>query len=552
MAKKINLQNIKFGQLLNFNYLILAIFIILLGIFFCCMPKYYDDYSFQQTLAPWYMSQGIYDITEGGNILKYGIPWDSVSEMWHGRAMFDNVRLGNILIVLLLMLPKWLVGLISLTAWLISMILSFKLAGIEIKRSALVGLAIILWGIFLPWQSCLAVLDFQFNYVLPTALSLILIYQFRDYLSPPMQIGKKINAVRYPTIPVAAGYFLLGLIVGWWHEGFSIPIAGSLIFLAAAYKNCRNYKFYCSIFGLAIGIVILVLAPGTTVRLNAYQSTIISKLLNTIAFNLPYYFFITILLLRGRRSGFRQIGQNKLLMFCIVGGLIPILLGFATFVQARVTWFTQILSVIGIMYVFQHWHTAFWKSYNFRNLLLLLPFLMIVLCRFAVADVYVFKARKVFSQAVNQYIKNPDKTVFADVKTGRDFPMITGNLPDILFPVTMVEVAHFLEHKTGTLNFTVIPDELKDINRNSGIIVSPRGVRLYRGRLFIPAELIDLKNYKIIDVKVDYGLGIRSVRTYPYHFTSDADGKEYIYLNMIEPWLDSHISEIKSVELPNP
>lgn len=548
MRKKLN--NISISGW--FNIAVLTIFIILLGIFFCGMPKYYDDYSYQQTLAPWYVSQGIYDITEGGDILNYGIPWDSIYEMWHGRAMVDNVRLGNILIVLLLMLPKWLGGLISLSAWVIAMILSFKLAGVEIKSSALVSLAIIIWGIFLPWQSAMAVLDFQFNYILPTALSLILIYKFRACLSPSLQRSKKVNTVRYPDFIAGAGYLFLGIIIGWWHEGFSIPVAAGLIFLCAAYRNFRNYKIYCSILGLVVGIVVLALAPGTAVRLHAYHSTIISKFINTFAFNLPYFFFIAFVWLAARKSGFRQIRQNKLLMFCMISGLIPILMGFATFVQARVTWFTQILSVIGIMYLFQEYLTSFWKSYNLRNLLLILPFLILVLGRFAVADIYVFKARKVFSQSIDRYIKNPDKTIFSDVKTGRDFPMITGNLPDILFPVTMVEVAHFLGHKTGVENFAVIPDELQYVKRNSGMIVSPQGVRLYRGRLFLPAEHTNLKNYKIIDVKVDYGLGVRNVPAYPYHFKSEADDNEYVYLNLIEPWLDSHISEIKSLELPNP
>lgn len=511
------------------------------------MPKYYEDYAYHRYIADWYFSQGITDITDGGNIAKAGIPLDGIEQTWIVRGQDDNIRLGNLLDVLILLLPKWVGGLIAALCWLFSMLLSFKIANIDIGKSSMVSFAIAAWGIFLPWMSHIGCQIFQFNYIVPTFLSLSIVYLTTKMATDTGSI-LKINTNSKSLLKYFS-LFLLGILTGWWHEGFSLPLICGLVALILFYKDMRRFDVIAAIIGLILGVLIVIASPGTGARLSNTSAESVS-LKNIILYNIPYYIFIAICIAALFRKGLKFIKDNKIIIFCVISGLIPILISLLTFSQARVTWWSIIISTVGMIKILPTLWPRLCGKYSVVNLLCLTPVVLLLFIRFTVTDIYAFKLRNMMSQAISIYETNPDTTLYSQLITSKDFPLITGNLPDVLLPSDMFVIADFLSVKSGKTNFKIIPEELRDVTALSGREVSKTGVREYRGRLFLATDSIDYNDYAMIIIDADYGHGFKPVRTYPYHFTSESDGNTYLYLNMIEPWPESHLFPIREVRLP--
>lgn len=527
------------------NLTALCIFSILLGIYFTAMPKYADDYWFSINLAEWHKSQNVSDITEGGNIFIYGIPFKDIVETWHYHWLNDNVRLCNILVVFFLLFPKWVGSGVMWLAWLYSMFISYKIAGIKKFGSPIVGLSIVLWGLFLPWSSHLGALDYQFNYIGSTAVSLWFLSKMLKQGSSGFSCHGRFDFLK------CCGFFLLGLLAGWWHEAFSCSLWGIVIVLIIFYKYYRNLPFVCGIAGLTLGIIILSAAPGTHLRLHGNPMYLTHKIVNVIAYNLPYYAFLFFSFVYAIKHGFQKLFYDRVLMSCIIGGLIPVLMSIVLFAAARVTWFTQILAIVGLMRLFDIAGWEYWIKYKISNAIWIVPLVLLVLVRFIVADIYAFKTRKMMRDAIEKYITNPDKTVFSKVITIHDIPLIAIKLPDVMINDEFVYMTAFFSNRAANHSFNIIPEELRNATSQSGKrIDGDVGLRSLSGKLFISGDSINYQNNGYIDLKMNWGDRDWSVRCYTFKFISEADGKEYAYVNFLNPWFEPHYKCLKSANYP--
>ncbi len=160
--------------------------------FFTFMPKCSDDYWYMMFLRPWYAAQGIIDPENGGNIFKAGIPFDAIWETWKNHYDIDNVRLGNLLAPVLLMFPKWLGSGLMGIVWLYVTISAFRVAGIEMRNTLIVGVALVLFYFLLPWRVRMGALDYQLNYIPSSALVLWLFLLLRRLRGGSARLGQGI------------------------------------------------------------------------------------------------------------------------------------------------------------------------------------------------------------------------------------------------------------------------------------------------------------------------------------------------------------------------
>lgn len=531
--------------LFSLNGILLFLFTVVLGAYLIGMPKYIDDNWFMMPFVKWYHSQGIFDTTNGGNIVKSGIPWRELVDEWQYRYENDNGRLGNILVFIFLLFPKWLGSSVALLAWIIAMYISLKFSQINLK-SPLIGLAIILWGIFVPWPSHMGSMVYQFNYVVATGVILLYLKYLHIF---DISFEAKSYYSRKNKGVVLICSFLFGLVVGWWHESFSTSVFIALCVLLIKFKDCRNLKVYSSLIGLGIGIIILAVAPGTRVRMEMSDMSFTVKIIHAIIYNIPYYIFLVLFGIEIITRGSKKIFNNKILVFCLICGIVPITLSFITFAASRVTWWTQIIAIIGILYILNKRYFKYWQKYKFGNLIWLIPLLVFVFARFIYLDYYAIQTRKLISESVRSYLKHPDQPVFASVITSEQIPFYCALISDVVLTNQIYGQALFLSEWTGDEGFKIIPVELKSVTERTGRPLSGiAGAREYNNLIFIPAENAQYHDYQVKYFEVDYGIWKRHVTAFTFRFTSDADNNEYVYINLMSPWPEKNLIKPKGLK----
>lgn len=539
-------------SILSLNGLYFLIFSVVLGIYLIVMPRFVDDYWYMFNLTEWLKQQGDYNPNGKVDLVNYPFPWAEIFETWKDHYLIDNSRLCNVLVVFFLLIPKWIGSSIAVFAWMYTMASSFKLSGINFKKSAIVLMGIILWALFIPWPSHLGWLDYQFNYVLSSALSLCLVGLWFS-IDKKFQFKRQLKGIKkFITLFL---YFLISLIVGLWHEGFSLPIFVGFLFLVVCYNRFRNSYCYLILLGLAIGIIFLAIAPGTQVRMEATDLIPIPlyiKIFKTIIFNIPYWIFIVVLACVIYSHGLISVMQKKLIGFCVISGIIPLFMGLATFAVARVYWWTQLVSILGLMILCQNYYNHYWHKYRIKNLMWLIPLAMFALARFIYMDYYAFKTRGAVHDAIITYQKNPEKSIFEDVITNNEIPFYCVMMQDVvLLKDYQVNIAHFLETWSGKRNFAIIPSELKYVTAKSGReLDGPLDAREIDGLVFIPERNYNQdKLYAEELFSIDFGKWNKEVTGCIFKFTSEADGQSYYFINLRTPWPERNIFDIKGIEL---
>lgn len=317
---------------LVWNTLWILLFCVGLGYFLIAMPKGLDDYWYSVYLRPWLESHGQLFPEEGVNIFRTGVPWSEIIETWRYHISTDNARLGNMLVVFFLLLPKWVGSGLALFAWVYVMRGSFRLAGIDWRKSAWVPVMLFLWTFFMPWRNGMSSMVYQFNYMFPSALVVLLMEM----------LFKRENSR-------CLSAFIVAFFIGWWHEGFGVPLAIALMALILMDKKCRRARFYSATAGVCAALVLLLAIPSSIHRageLASGKGKEFAELMYDLAINVLYVMFVGLWLILGRRH--KKIEGKGLVLFLLILGLVPILIMFRTYSDTRVTWLSQMVSIIGV------------------------------------------------------------------------------------------------------------------------------------------------------------------------------------------------------------
>ena len=500
-----------------------GVYILMFGVFFCCMPMYADDL--------WY---SLY--------IQEGLDWQSLWRTWMEHYQTDNARLANILVVPLLALPKWVGSGIATLAWGYVILRAPRLLGVA-ETSGLSFMQLALWlsgtAFLLPWYDSIGALDYQFNYVVSSALY---VWALRLFL------GGKGRGV---------WLFLLGLVAGAWHEGFALPTLGGMAVAMWLYRPLRTRRNLALMAGILIGVAWLLSGPGLLGRAGAMAAKNGAEpwfpiLLKKCLLHPAYLLLLLTLIVRAIRRRTNKNHQAQTyplstihypLLFTIA--TLSFLLHLATTVPPRTGWWCELLSILllcGLWRIRGNWRTSL------ATLLLVLTGVHML-----VVDYYSVRIGHDFRSAIEQYRRDPEATVFMDFPTEQDAPLLTVLAPDFtLFTAPVYRFFHNLylrSYETDGPGLVVVPQALERVTARSGRALGGNlGVRSVDGSLVMAADAVPqealtgrLGACAEFRATVSFGDGtsplgshtVEGVRMLYIPFTSRADGRRYAYLY---PW----------------
>lgn len=524
----------------NGNFWWVLLFAVGTGIFFVGMPKYCDDWWYMERFRAWFEGQGVRYPTDGGSFFKAGIPWNEIWETWKAHIMGDNSRLCNIGVVPFLLLPKWVGSLLALCCWMYAMWASWKLAGVNWLKSAVVPLSLAMWAFLMPWREQMGALDYQFNYPVSSALAAgLLLMLERTWLKRG-----------------GWGLFVFAVIVGAWQEAFSLPIAFGLGVLWVCHADCRNGRMLKVIVGLGIGLLWLAAAPGLRCRIAnevGRDPFTLYRFYYSFQQHIPFIIFAVATVIVGVRRGWRGVWRDRKLVFLLCSSLLPIFLAFASNAMRRTGWWSDMASIIGVMWLINKYVAE--PKGGMRKVVTVLnvALMAITAVHFAYVGYYTVKIAEGYRKNIQEHFAHPGKEVWDKIETEVSAPLICASKPDFTiytynWNMVSVNLYYYGRKRTGRFPFRVVPEELRRVTSATGRkIEGDAGMREYKGYLLMPSNGDGSQSFY---ADIDFGIFKRNrVSMHMYEFESAADGRKYRVVYPEDAAMERRLGEIREVRI---
>lgn len=537
----------RLGPLLCWNGLWLLLFFAGTGFFFIVMPKSVDDFWYMYHLQPWFEAQGI-DLPEnGGNIFSSGIPWDAITRTWHERYLTDNVRLGNLLVLFFLLLPKWVGSAVMTLLWVYTVFAALKLSGIDWRKSALVPLALFLWTFGMLWGENYGVMDYQFNYLLSLAVAMWLL----SFLAH-RGWGRGASGAS-----ACAASLLLGLLLGVTHEGVGLPVLSGLVAAMIFHAHGRNRLVALAAVGVLVGTALLMTAPGMLNRTQGTVSFSVAGLVTylTVFQTVPFLLMVAmsfVAVLTSGRMRSAMIGSLAFILY-IVSALASFVILVCTDVGPRGGIWMSFISVAALLWLLKCWSGDIGYFRNSGVLVAATLMLAAVFARLIVVDKATLEYRRSFLSMLEWYAPGGDRSFFGDYRTVANRPLLCGYLPDysiIEYNNTYISQYYRRPSDLGDNSPVVIPRELR---RADGTVGKPldgdMGVRLVDGYYYLPLDnpVYEYNGHHTAYLDADYGSGYSPGVFWIFPFRSETDGKIYLWLTPWRGWYVVHFMDLKGI-----
>ena len=523
------------GKIRALNQLAVLFLTIGIGIFFICTPKYADDLWYMTNIRYWFDAQGIWYPTDGGNIFKFGIPWEGIRATMHEHWQTDNARLCNIVVIFFLLLPKLMGSCVALLCWVGAMYYSFKLSGIDWKVSRLVPVSLAVWSFMMPWSQQMGGLDYQFNYVVSSGVMLWLLYR--------MKRGAR-NLMGY------AGIFCASIFIGAWHEGFSFPVIAGLLAVAIFYKKWRRKDVITVLAGLTIGLALLMIAPCLEDKLPreiSARNHTLSAFVRSFIIHPAFITFIIIISFAAFKNRCKKILRNPYMVFIIVSGGLAVIMQFIVTQTRRTGWWADLVSVIGIMYIL---HSCFCctKGNNVKKNVIYIISSVCALSYWIIVDISTIRFAALSRDITREYVLENKTITFKEFRELSYLSVLCLYTPDVksfhYIPWIVRHYGYYGKHDV----LAVIPACLRDIDSHSGESIDRRNeFKIKEDNLFTTRHYEYGDN---INVAVTYANGMKRQRVFTaFPFISERDGKSYTYLYSDADLIGDIIGTIKQISI---
>lgn len=511
------------------------------------MPKQLDDIWYMWQMAPWFKQQGIETSITGGDPIRYGMPWSEIWSTYVYHYYGDNVRLANIFIVPLLIFPKWVGSGIAALCWIYVMWGSLKFVNIDIRKSALIPVALFLWIFTLPWRDHMGSLIFQSNYVISSALSFFLLNKLKN--DSFTNVG-------------LIGLFLLSVVVGAWHEGFSATILCGLTAVLVFCRNVSKKTLVIAIVGLSAGLLWLNLSPHLSTR---YEENVFwprgnypEVLFRILRWQTVCAVFLAFAVTYIIKNGWRQVISDKIFVFlvsAISGGIII----FVMVHLLRSAWMGNILAISGLIYLLNKFFPRFWAQYRGWSLAIGVVLIISSGVTLFLVDKYTLKYKEIYESAFFNYAKGKNIVFFEDIQPDEQNPYVVSMFVSdrIFYNCTDNEMVLLGRKFNPDKNWLILPKELGNFefdkaekipgNTNfknvGGLLVAPYNEETKRS--------ITLDDW--IHYNIDFG-PIKGRRTgmWALLFTNPRDGRKYYYVRITENRLPNSLFGITAINKAEP
>ena len=267
------------------------------------------------------------------------------------------------------------------------------------------------------------------------------------------------------------------------------------------------------------------------------------------------------------RVGWRRVFTDRMIVFLMVSGVVSFTTLYRTSIVYRAGFWMYFSAALLTIYLISIGSPNFWRRYNWKNLSIGIPLLLLVYTHWGYVAYYSLYYNRVMSEQVKLWLKHPGETRFAAVIPLQEMPLMCGNLP-----VARYGLCSYFDWITNYYKpdeekrlgrdlscyesmSSLIPERLRDVTATSGRAM-PGGspVREYKGLLYMPETGVITAGLKSDDLSrgyshfsFDYGKGYVGLVSLVTSFISEADGKRYCYLEPQVSWYITHFKHVKRI-----
>ncbi|MDE6277362.1 MAG: hypothetical protein K2M06_04560, partial [Muribaculaceae bacterium] len=418
-----------------------------------------------------------------------------LAEVWRNIIFIfthDHFRLPNLLMPLVILLPRWVPAAISGAALYYIITRGAAMAGSKFRGSSAVWMALVMVVIF-PWNDQLYLTSFQAPYLWDAALALWL--------------GRRLLLLRRP-LPAPAMFFA-GFVAAFGQEAFGVALTGGAIVCAAFDSRLRTRANGAAVAGMALGIF-AVLLPSLMCRhwfRWTFFSTRSMMWIPYAAFALAYPL---VLLLRRKRCTTPE-------MFMAVCAVLSALLTAYFRTGARVCCFGVIAAGIGFgSLIFRR------SPRPYVHVLLLLTAILLP-AHLAATATACMHAGADTRRAVAQYKAAPDALIFSDLTPRQKAPWYLLQKPyyDWMYHDKPAKLFAIVYGAPEHMPLRILPSALRDFRWDEATpIEGDAGLVAYKGLIVGPSP-------GTINLLLDFGKGPVATRMHIIDFIADGDTTTY-------------------------
>lgn len=500
-------------QVLKLQNIPFLFIIIGFAICFFCYPRALDDYWF------------LYDYKCGLADDDSGSLFDGLKSFWSFRIFNDNGRLCNMIGISFLLIPRWIGALITTITFVIGIYLMCRLAKVRPDDYNSIGLLFLMITFGLPWHDSIFTTVYTFNYIwdIPIMLWCILLF-----------FSKKTHG--------GAMMFVWGLILGAWHEIYSLPVLIAFIALfVLRLVPARKDRLFL-IAGLIAGLawLMLILAWSQRVGNDIGWNHTLTSFIQLGYHYMGFFPFLCLLIICASVRKWRKMISDPLVVLIFVA-CVTIICVQVTVRQARAGFPAYILGFVGVVYLLRHMLPRVFVGNNSKIRWITLAVSLFMCAHIVAADCEVIRLNKEITAIEKVYVKHTERpvTIFADMT-------FDWQLSPLAFKKGTFEYhPHGWQyicytHFTGTPLHDLVPMQLKGYKAGMGeLLPGSAGARLYKGVIVAPYPGKD-KGIAVFYAGNDRGGDISVFR--------GGDGKQYCF---VYPYLHTwdYVRKISKVDV---
>ena len=494
-------------------------------VIYLIMPYTCDDYWYMTPLRDYFMG------------IDPSFPATELWNNWVEHYQTDNIRFSNIVFSLFLLLPKIIPSIISGLFVGAMLILSAKISGINSRNPLMVLLLTLMISFMLPWYEQMFSLCFSFNYIWASALAL--------YIAHVFFIKKRSTGV--------VTSLLLGVILGAWHEGFSLPLLGGFVVYLLSNSSHVNRSRIAIILGLVLGLLWLISAPGLQINVEHKTKSIeiVLILKKIVLYHIPYLILIfsTIVALI-KRSTRCFVKDSMFIALCTIS-TIGVSLNLVLDVGVRTGWMGYLFAIIATIYLWKNIKNAKYCQVKSRvKHVLAIAIALFLSIHYIIVIHYGVKVNNEFEYVLEEYEKSEDGVVFADVTYDYQVSPLAWKKP-YFENFTYTWVAYWIDqyYNCGK-KLRVIPTCLSNAESLRGEKVEgDNPFMIYQGFLYAPIN--DNSQFKPeVYYEIDFGHTKKVLMCSNFKFTTER-GKNYYFSFPQRATVPLWFGKIKSINAIN-
>lgn len=522
-------------SLWSWNVLWLAVVGIGIGVFMLVTPKYTDDYWYMENMRSWHEAQMIDYPNCGGDIFRYGIPWERIGETVRQHYAGDTARVCNMVGAFMVIFPKWVGSLPPFIAFLFTIWGAFRLSGVEMRRSWLTGIGIAMWVLTMLWHETMGSDIFQYNYIVSGGLCTGVLLMLR---SRPGGVWGMI------------GFVLLTLLTALWHEGFTVPLLAGLVVLLIFYRESRNRWTVTAALILSAGVLWHFCGTSTLSRglISDYSGLGLKRLFRNFYYHRAMWAAAVCVIVYVWKRGWRSYLGNRLYIFLTTG--IIVALGQAFIVDLpRAAWWGDVASVMLTLNFLRSFDGRVrgykgWRGIVAGTLLLLSG------AGLTAMDINAVQFARELPEVIRRDRLNPEGYQFSKVI---DYPWISLPLLQLIhsdrYTYAQMMRWYYGNRDDNTFVLNVVPEGLRHVKGAEGEPLKEGSPGFIKVGRYVIAPSDSTRAYICRDAEIDYGwFEVKHRDLYMVPFVSEGDGRRYVYV-MPRAKTEYNIGNIKGIRL---